>query len=430
MGRVLLAAALAILATAGTAVAGKKKVQIVSTPPGASVYLGAVEDGELCKTPCSIDVDGDQLLIIDLKGHKPVVEQIAITKKDKAPFKRTYTLVAAVGKIIIEGPRGANVIIDDEDKGKAPLEIEIEAGTHAVAMTLAGRNIYGQAVEVVAGDDVKVTGSTKNVASKPDDPPIEDQPTGDKPAIREKPDPSPPRTDSIIAVSVAVTVGFRDFSYDGADPNNPNLTSENEVGQFIAGPVVEFWPGTLAGVKSLRGLAVLARFQQGLNSQPVKRKDGTPTQANTYWQAFEASLRQRWVIADTATFEVGAGYVKDAYTFSGDKGDIMLVPDVDYQSMRVGARGSLLLGSIEPYISADFRNVLSGGALEARFPQGATANGVRAAAGLNISFGSVGVRVEGALTQYTWTFKNDGTAGANGAADSIKQISIVGGYAY
>jgi len=64
------------------------------------------------------------------------------------------------------------------------------------------------------------------------------------------------------------------------------------------------------------------------------------------------------------------------------------------------------------------------------FSQGATANGLRAALGTTASFGKLGGRVEASLTRYSWTFKNDGTAGANGASDSIKLISVVLGYAY
>ncbi len=428
MGRPFLLAAVLVAGTAALAVAGpKKKVQIDTTPTGAQVYLNAIEDGVLCSTPCSIDADvGETTLIVDLVGHKPVIDVFTINKKDKG-LKKSYKLVATLGKIIVTGPRGAAVAVDDEDKGKAPVEIEVPAGTHAVVMTLNSKQIYGQAVEVTAGDEVNVEGSTKTVAEAP---PIKEDPEIEaKPAIR-KPGVSKPRAGSIISVGAAFTVGFRDFTYKNPDPMDETLTPESEGGQVLAGPVIELWPGTLAGVRALRGLALVVRYQHKLNSQTVVKMDKTPTDATTYWRSFEVSLRQRWMIKQKGTLEVGAGFVKDDYTFAGNVNDIRLVPDAAYQAIRIGGRASLLLGKLEPYLLAENRIVLSGGALEKRFSDGASANGLRGALGASVSFGSIGARLEGSFTRYNWTFKRNDAGGADGASDTIKLVSLVVGYAY
>ncbi|MBS1118001.1 MAG: hypothetical protein H6Q90_229 [Deltaproteobacteria bacterium] len=432
MGRPVLFATILVAAAATSAVAGpKKKVQIETTPAGAQVYLNAVEDGALCTTPCSIDAEvGDTTLINDLAGHKPIVETFVISKRDKN-LKKSYKLVAALGKITVTGPRGASVTVDDEDKGKAPVELEVDAGIHAVVITLNGKQLYAQPVDVVAGDEISLEGGAR--AAEP--PPVKDQGPGPStgPAIHQVGHPTP-RAGSIIALSAAFTVGFRKFQYEGSDANDPKLQPETEAGQMIAGPVIEIWPGTLAGIHALHGLAIMVRYQHHLNSQGVVKKDlngvETPTSASTYWRSFESSLRQRWTLGGSATVEASIGYVRDEYSFSGMSTDVELVPDATYDAIRIGGRGSLLIGKVEPYFSAENRIVLSGGALETRFSQGATANGLRAALGTTASFGKLGGRVEASLTRYSWTFKNDGTAGANGASDSIKLISVVLGYAY
>ncbi|HEU0031383.1 MAG TPA: PEGA domain-containing protein [Kofleriaceae bacterium] len=419
------------IAASRPALAGpKKKVQVESSPAGAQVYVNLIEDGVVCTTPCEVQVDvGETTLIVDLEGYKAEVDTIVVTKKDKN-LKKSYKLVASVGKIIIEGPKGASVTIDDEDKGKAPLEVDVTAGFHAVALTLNGKSIYGQSVEVARGQEVKLSGSTKVADSKPppDDPP--DTPT--KPEIRKPVEPARPRAGSIIAVGAAFSVGFRDFAYKNPDPMNDKLTTESEAGQVLAGPTVEVWPGTLAGIRTLRGLSMLVRFQLGLNSQTVQRADNTPTSATTFWRSFEATLKQRWTIANSATIEVGGGFVRDQHQFEGMTGDIEFVPDADYQSVRIGGRASLLLGSAEPYVAFENRIVLAGGALEERFSQGANANGLRGAVGLGASFGKIGARLEASFTRYTWTFTQDPLAAnqADGASDSIKQVGLAIGYAY
>src|SRR5204863_3257533 len=178
-----------------------------------------------------------------------------------------------------------------------------------------------------------------------------------------------------------------------------------EGGQVLIGPIVEVFPGSLAGVPALRRLAVLVRFAFGVNSQQVKLEDGMATSARTFWRAFEVSVRHRWTIGNLATFEVGGGYVRDQYQFSGNATDIMRVPDADYRSLMIGARVSFLIGKVEPYFSFENRLVMSGGALQNRFDN-TSANGLRGVLGVEAKFGAVRVGVTGAYNRYTWTLGN------------------------
>ena len=109
------------------------------------------------------------------------------------------------------------------------------------------------------------------------------------------------------------------------------------------------------------------------------------------------------------------------------------MPDADYRSIRIGVRGSLLVGSIEPYLAIENRIVMSGGkVIEDRFSLGASATGLRGALGFAARLGSFAARLEGSLTRYAWTFKFNtmDEFKADGASDSIIMISAALGYEY
>jgi hypothetical protein len=439
--RALLASALVLLATAGEASAQgtKRDVQVESDPPGADVYLNSKDDGSLCKTPCTIKAPiGEQILIIEIANHVSLVESLVVPRRGKPPPMK-FKLQRAVGTIVVKGPEGARIRVGDADKGKAPAKLEVDAGPHTITLTLNGKQVLQDLVEVEPDQEVVVRGKEVAAATPEPDPPRTDEPreTGEPGVKQESTPPSGPRRDRIVAVSGLIDVGFRDFTYQNArSDNDPNtmdeLNNENEGGQVIAGPMIEVWPGTLAGVRALRGLALMGRIQFPVNKQPVSdaRLLGATT---TFWQSLEISARQRWTFSK-GTLEVGAGFVRDQHQFNtANKKDLALVPDADYRSIKIGLRGSLLLGTLEPFLAVENRIVLSGGdVIEDRFTLGASATGLRAALGATRQLGPLQARLEGSLTRYSWTFKPDATDTfkADGASDSIFLISAGVGYAY
>ena len=432
MGRSVL---LFVLLGAGTAAAGpKKKVQIESVPTGASVYINDVELGEICKTPCPVNIDEDSTLIVALPGHKPEVVQVAIGRRERPPFKRQFTLVAAIGKIIVEGPRGADIEIDDKNRGKAPREIDVPAGTHSVVLTLDGQQVFADAVEVGANEEVPIKGKAEVAGATPPgggdtDPGVPDEPDPNDGKIKKQIKPTPPeRDDRIFAASAAVSVGFRDFKYNGIAPGAVNLNPSNEKGAIVVGPFVELWPGTALGVGALRGLSIIGRAQFGLNPQEVRDEDKMPIGAKTFWRTFEGSVRQRFVIGGKGTLEGSIGYLRDQHRFEGI---VAQVPDADYTSLRLAIKVSALLGDgkYEPYLAFDNLVVLTGaGQVAENFPDGASSvAGLKLSGGIAMSFGSVAARLEASHTRYSWTFK---MGDASSALDVISYASVFFGYAY
>lgn len=429
---------LGLLVLAGVAgAAPKRKVKIESDPPGATIYFNAKEDGPVCTTPCTVNAPaGETSVIVELENHKPLFENLVV--KGKKPITVKYKLVPAIGTLVVKGPSGARILVDDVDKGKAPTSFAVPAGSHTVILMLDGKNVGTEFVDVASNEEVTVEG--KAVASVEDDPEddvvVDDGDGGGGGDTTTSVSTSGGITrrktrDPYIALAVAVDVGFRNFEYEM--PLTDNLSTEKEGGQVLVGPILELWPGRLAGIELLRGLSLLARFGYGVNQQAVKQTVSmTTTSAKTYWQALEISLRQRWSFKDKVAVEVGGGFVRDLHSFSGNVADIDLVPDVDYRSIRLGGRLAALLGSIEPYVSGENRLVLSGGNLAKRFDD-ASAGGVRASVGAVATFGAVHVRVEGALNRYSWSFTSndaDDEFRASGGIDSIIYLTGAIGYAY
>ena len=428
-----------LLATAGIAVAApKRKVRIETDPPGATVYLNAKEDGPVCTTPCNITVPvGDTPIIVELANHKQLFENLSVTGRKKITVK--YKLEAAIGTINVKGPAGARITVDDVDQGKAPAKLEVPAGPHTVVLAVDGKPIATEFVDLAANDEIVIEPKGAQVGTRDEDVDVDDE-TGETGGggaatgeITTRTNVGAPRTRGpYLKLGVAMDVGFRNFNYQGDDIST-NLTPEKEGGQVLVGPVVEVYPGTLAGIGFLRGTSIYLRFGYGVNSQAVTRKGtGMTTSAKTFWRAFEASVRQRWPIKDVVAIEVGGGYVRDQYQFEGMVDDIKLVPDADYQSVRVGGRFSILTDRFEPYVAFENRIVLSGGALEKRFDE-ASATGLRAALGVEAKLGAFAVRVEGALNYYSWSFGFDSSMDeyrAESGTDSIKLITAAVGYAY
>ena len=464
--RALLAAAivLAAAAAAGEAAAeGKRDVRIESDPPGADVYLNSKDDGSVCKTPCTIKAPvGEQIVIIEIANHVSLVESLVVPAKGKPPAMK-FKLQRAVGTLVVKGPEGARIRVGDVDKGKAPAKLEVDAGPQTITLTLNGKQVLQDLIEIEPNQEVVVRGKDVAAAGKQPDPPKGGGGSGGGGEGGEgegggeggggggsggaggsggnvdkgvEPSPRRPRG-KLVALTGVVDVGFRNFTYNNAQPDaNPmtpdDLPDETEGGQVIAGPMVEVWPGTIAGVRALRGLAVVARIQFPVNKQPVTGGQimGTTT---TFWQSLEISARHRWSFTK-GTVEVGAGFVRDQHQFNtSNTADLKLVPDADYKSIKLGVRGSLLLGLLEPYVAAENRVVISGGkTLEGRFSLGASATGLRGALGTNAKLGPLMGRLEASLTRYSWTFKYDttDTFKADGASDSIIMISAGLGYAY
>jgi len=417
-------AAMGLLVGRPAAAEPKAKVSIVTEPPGAKVYFNLKEDGEVCTTPCTVDAPiGETPLIIEAENRRSLFENLVVPRKPPRLIKLSYKLELAVGALVVEGGAGATIKIDGEPRGKAPARLDdVLAGAHRVAIERDGKALYDQFVEIEAGNELTV--SAGQLAAAPPAPAA---------VATAAPTRHAPRATPGFAVAGALDLGFRRFRYSG-NQTPATQRDDDEAGQVLAGPIIELWPTTLLGLDVLPGLAIYGRFEFGLNSQPVTLRDNvsTRTSLSTAWRSIEISARQRWTIPQTGTVEVGTGFTQDSYQFHGLGTDVGIVPDASYSAVRIGGRASLQFGDIEPYVAAENRIVISGGAMADRYSAGTSVNGVHAALGAVARFGPVEARAEYALTLYSWTFKPDaGDAGiASGGSDLIQNITLAVGYVY
>jgi hypothetical protein len=426
----------------GIASAGpKRKVQIESEPPGATVYLNDVDLGAVCEsTPCTIDAPiGSSTIILRLDKYEPEIRELDVPK-GKRPLQQRYKLKGAIGMIRVDMPRGATLRINEEDKGKVPTSIEVAASEALhVVVVHNGKSVFDDIVEVATGDEYVVKPKGAADAEEDDTTIVTDDDgegggggggsgggEGGSTGITGS---TSTERGAYVTAAVAFDFGFRHFTYDQALTNN--LREEIEGGQVMAGPAIELWPGRMAGIAPLRGLSLFGRFQFPISGQTVEGGDLMGT-VKTKWSSFEASLRQRWVFGSFGV-EVGGGFVEDRFTFDVTvRQDLNLMPDTRYQSVRLGGKLVFDAGNLEPYIAAENRLVLSGGAVGERFDE-ASASGLRGSIGVTLKLGAFSARLAGTLMHYTWQFSYDNmndVAQAQGATDSIRLISAGLGYSY
>jgi len=437
MGRLVLAGVLLTSMVGGARAAHARKVKVESTPPGGTVYIASFDNGAACDaTPCTIDVPvGTPTLIVQLAKYQPEFKQLDVAAGRK-PMNVSVTLKESTGYIVIDSPKGASVKINDEDEGKVPVRVKVAAEPVRVVVKQDGKTLFDDFVEVEPGGehevDVKsggpaVAGGGEEGGEEGGDG-GEEGGEGSGGGVDDGTTVAPAPRAAYLNAGLAFDIGFRKFALsDGTLPFS-------NAGEVLVGPAVELWPGRMAGMQLLRGLSLFARLQFAVVHQKVTRDNmGTPEDvgAETFWGAFEVSLRHKWVFGDLVGVEANAGFIRDQVAFNAiNQTTLAMVPSADYRSIRIGARVSLAR-PIEPYVSVENRVVLSGGELEKR-ADNAEVSGYALAGGVNAAFGPVAVRAEASVTKYNWKYSSNSATPpiASGADDRLIAIKFLVGYQY
>jgi hypothetical protein len=437
----LVGAALCALGTAiSTAHAGPtRRVEIVSDPAGATVYINDVDSGAACQpTPCTIDAPiGTTNIIVRKDGFNPEIFELTVPKKGKIK-PPPVTLSASVATLVITDNafKGGKILVDGVEKGTAPQRLEVAATAHSVQVIVKGKPVADEMIDLDAGDEKEIKPSAVTTATAPDsgsgsggsgggDGSDDDTGSGSGPIVIEKPATPTGARGPYVAVGANMEIGFRQFAYDHAQ--NGLSPTESEVGQVMIGPAVEIWP--LASGRHLRGLSVFGKIGFGVNHQAILDSMNLPVGPTTFWGNLELDLRQRWAIGEASSIAIDAGFVRDQMQFNAaTTTDLAKVPVVDYRSLRLGVRAATTLGRLHPFVAVEGRVVMSGGALATRFTR-ADITGAHASFGAQLDAGPVFFRAQGALTYYGWTFTNSGLAAgapmADGATDVVEVLSFV-----
>jgi hypothetical protein len=456
MCRVVLTVALLVgsgrIATAG------HRAHIVTEPPGAHVYINDTESGAVCDaTPCDIDPPyGESSLIVQLEKYAPEIQGIDV-KRGGPMLSVRIKLKAAIATLVLDDPsaRGASITIDGADRGKVPARIDVEPGGHQLKVSLRGKAVFDDFVDVETGDEktialaatpqTKDTTPTKSAAPSDSVEPnttVADSGDSASPAssAEEHDEVSSvavkPRRRRFVAGNVVIDLASRNFEY--LQPMGAPLApaKNSALGVYwnsLAGGTVELWPFELLAIPALRELSLYGRVEVGVVGLAVANTNG----AQTSEARKEISARYRqWLGGHSIALDGSVGYVDDQATFSGPADSVVMLPEADYAGLRAGLAVVAALGPVEAYAAIEGRDVLSSGALAARW-QTSSVSGLGGEAGIAATFarefGQVVARVQVEDMHYNWTFGNPVApypGHAAGAVDKLYGVTMSAGFQY
>jgi PEGA domain-containing protein len=148
----------------------KYTIKIDSSPQQAAIYLDDKRYGIVGYTPWTGKVErGDYQLIIELQGYKPFAHAITIDSGhrefffplEKAVLPGTIDIQAAADANVL----GAQVFVDGQLQGTAPIPLEAPEGRHLVEVKKAGFHDYSQWVTVKQGERVTIAPVVKSAES-------------------------------------------------------------------------------------------------------------------------------------------------------------------------------------------------------------------------------------------------------------------------
>ncbi|HEX6243029.1 MAG TPA: PEGA domain-containing protein [Polyangiales bacterium] len=132
-------------------------LRVVSSVPGANVFVDKKEEGALGHTPFqNATPTGTHHIWIEKPGYKPVERDIEVGVGDDVLLKVELERVD-YGRIRVVASRpDAEVYVDGQLKGKVPLEVDVNHGTHEVRVSAEGMKDWEDKVVVERGQATPV----------------------------------------------------------------------------------------------------------------------------------------------------------------------------------------------------------------------------------------------------------------------------------
>lgn len=172
--------ALLLCCAAGSALADEPRparrgrsrtVTIESAPPGAAIYLDDRRYGVVGYTPWKGKVvEGAYKLILAKEGFHDKESDITVDRRNTRftiGLERDLRAFIAISTASDANVQGATVRIDGQARGAAPLEVEVQAGRHLVALEKAGFLPFEQWVELQPGQKLALAPALKAEAAAP-----------------------------------------------------------------------------------------------------------------------------------------------------------------------------------------------------------------------------------------------------------------------
>ncbi|MEZ4399346.1 MAG: PEGA domain-containing protein [Kofleriaceae bacterium] len=412
---------LALVAVVATSAAAEpeRSVKVESTPAGAEIYLGDTDGEPLGVTPATIKLPpGEYVLILTHEGYLDAPLPASVPAARGRAAKRVVELdpvlmEAAETSLVIEGDPGVTgeVLIDGKSRGPLPARVQIAPGPHQVQLLVDGAMAWDRWIEVGTGAEQIQTISAAALA-----PPTVEQPAPPRP-------PRPP----VAIVRVGLDVGWRQVRYD--QPGDPAFTPAfSSRGLTAIRFEAEVAPWRLAAAaRPLWPLVLVV----GSGFAPADTVVAGTQETDQFWRTTEVGLRYRLGLGRHAVVGADAGWSRLLWAFRGDQE--LVLPDVDYQTVRLGLRGEGMVGPLTAWLAIENRVVASGGALPERF-QDASADGFGLRLGGLARLWRQRLEVGGEyqLARMSWSFTpaQAGDYQAAGATDRVDSFRLWVGGAY
>jgi outer membrane receptor for ferrienterochelin and colicins len=141
-------------------------VEVVTDPPGATIFLDRRDLGSIARSPARIAVAaGEHRILVSLEGHadpEPVTIQATVGQVASA----RVTLRRIVGQVIIEGDEGATIHVDRDDGDPAcsmPCTLDLVPGVHSLRARRDGYRFDPVVVRIEPGvaTNVRIEGRVR-----------------------------------------------------------------------------------------------------------------------------------------------------------------------------------------------------------------------------------------------------------------------------
>ena len=132
------------------AVPSTSELSLISTPPGAFIFLGGEPTGQ--RTPARLpQLPGESVAIrLELDGYEAVRDTVPLTPG--RPTERSYTLSPRLGEVSLRGlPDGAELWVDGRPNAAAE-PLHLPAGRHELVIKVAGQPDSTRTLDVKPGE--------------------------------------------------------------------------------------------------------------------------------------------------------------------------------------------------------------------------------------------------------------------------------------
>lgn len=139
---------------------------IMSSPPGAKVYINGKESGIAPRTK-ELKA-GKYRLRGELDGHNKFEEDVALRPGEKRELSMMLAKIKPGTLVVKAEPAGAWVEIDGKNLGQVPVVKDLEPGEHEVKVKLSGYVIERRKISVKADEQAILGVELKMIPSRPE----------------------------------------------------------------------------------------------------------------------------------------------------------------------------------------------------------------------------------------------------------------------